>query len=200
MKSPVALQPEFGNTHDVAKASADTPSDGPPPAARDGATTKLADPAEQIRSLHLFYRGWRPTRLGKVVNGAWAWLSGLGLTPRILLTLQVKGRSSGRLRANVLVPAAYGGQRYLVSMLGDGSEWVRNVRAAGGEAFIKRGRSAPVMLIEIPPEERAPILKEYCRVATSGRHHFPVPHTAPLSEFEAISAHYPVFRIDRRVG
>ena len=38
-----------------------------------------ADPAERRRDLRLFYRGWRPTRLGKLVNRAWAWLSGLGL-------------------------------------------------------------------------------------------------------------------------
>jgi len=69
--------------------------------------------------------------------------------PGILLTLQVKDRSSGRLRATVLVVARYRGQRYLVSMLGDSSEWVRNVRAAGGRAFIKRGRSHPVTLAEI---------------------------------------------------
>ena len=154
------------------------------------------DPAERSGYLRLFYRDWRPTHLGKIVNRAWAWVSGLGLTPRILLTLQVKGRSSGRLRTNVLVVARHQGQRYLVSMLGDGSEWVRNVRAAGGEAFIKRGRSRRVMLTEIPPAARAPILKAYCQVATSGRHHFPVPHDAPVSAFEAIAADYPVFRID----
>jgi deazaflavin-dependent oxidoreductase (nitroreductase family) len=161
--------------------------------------TKRRDPAEQQGSLRMFYRGWAPTRLGKLVNSASAWLSGLGLTPRILLTLQVKGRKSGRLRTNILVGVPYGGQRYLVSMLGDGSEWVRNLRAAGGEAFIKRGESRPVQLTEIPPEERAPILKAYCQVATSGRHHFPISHAAPESEFAAIAADYPVFRIDQRV-
>jgi deazaflavin-dependent oxidoreductase (nitroreductase family) len=159
-------------------------------------TSTRQDPAERRRSLRLFYHGWRPTRLGKLVNSVWAWLSGLGLTPPILLTLQVKGRRSGRLRTNVLVPATYGGHRYLVSILGDNSEWVRNVRAAGGGAFIKRGRSRPVTLTEIPAAERAPILKAYCEVATSGRHHFPVPRTAPLSELAAIAADYPVFRID----
>ncbi len=159
--------------------------------------TTRQDPAERRNDLRFFYSGWRPTRLGKLVNRVWAWLSGLGLTPQILLTLQVKGRTSGHLHTNVLVPATFGGQRYLVSMLGEGSEWVQNVRAAGGEAFIKRGRSRPVMLTEIPPERRAPILKAYTEVATSGRHHFPVAHTAPLSEFEGIAADYPVFRIDQ---
>ena len=154
------------------------------------------DPAERSGYLRFFYRDWRPTRLGKIWNGAFAWVSGLGLTPQILLTLQVKSRSSGRLYSTVLVVASLQGQRYLVSMLGDGSEWVRNVRAAGGEALIKRCRSLPVMLTEIPPEERAPILKAWCQVTTSGRNHLPVPYDAPVSAFEAIAADYPVFRID----
>src|SRR5512142_2428713 len=113
-----------------------------------------ADPAERSGYLRRFYRDWRPTRLGRIVSRVWAWASGIGLTPRILLTLLVKDRTSGRLRPTVLVVAIYEGQRYLVSMLGDGSEWVQNVRAARGEAFIKRGRSRPVKLTEIPPAER----------------------------------------------
>lgn len=147
--------------------------------------------------LRLFYRGWRPTRLGKLVSGALARLSGFGLTPRVLLTLQVAGRRSGRLRTNVLVVTEHEGHRYLVSMLGDRSEWVRNVRAAGGAAFVKRGRSRAIRLAELPAEERAPILKAYCKVATSGRRHLPAAHDAPLSEFSAIAADYPVFRIER---
>ena len=153
------------------------------------------DPAERSGYLRLFYRDWRPTRLGRLVNGVWAWLSGLGLTPRILLSLQVKGRRSGRLRTSVLVVARHDRQLYLVSMLGEGSDWVRNVRAAGGEAFIKCGRSRPVKLTEVPVSERGPILKTYCHVATSGRHHFPVPHNAPVSEFDAVAERYPVFRV-----
>jgi hypothetical protein len=81
-------------------------------------------------------------------------------------------------------------------MLGDRSEWVRNVRAAGGAALVKRGRSRPVRLAEVPSSERGPILETYCQVATSGRRHFPVPPGASLAEFNAIAERYPVFRID----
>ena len=80
---------------------------------------------------------------------------------QILLTLQVRNRNSGRLSSTVLVGASYQGERYIVSMLGDGSEWVQNARAAGGTAFIKRGRLRSVKLTEIPPQERAPILKAW---------------------------------------
>jgi hypothetical protein len=81
-------------------------------------------------------------------------------------------------------------------MLGDGSDWVKNVRAAGGVAFIKRGRRQQVMLTEIEANKRAPILKAFCQVATSGRHHFPVAPDAPVSAFETIATQYPVFRMD----
>jgi hypothetical protein len=52
------------------------------------------------------------------------------------------------------------------------------------------------MLVEIPAKERAPILKAWCQVATSGRQHLPVPAQASVADFEAIAADYPVFRID----
>jgi hypothetical protein len=155
-----------------------------------------ADPAEQSGYLRFFYRGWRPTLLARIWNHAFAWVSGLGLTPKFLLTLQVKNRNSGRLESTILVVANHQNERYLVSMLGGGSEWVQNVRAASGRAFVKRARSQPVILTEIPTKERAPILKAWCQVATSGRKHLPVQYDSPLSAFEAIAADYPVFRID----
>jgi len=48
----------------------------------------------------------------------------------------------------------------------------------------------------VPPEQRAPILREYVRIAVSGRRHFTVAVGAPLSDFEAIAERYPVYRID----
>ena len=153
------------------------------------------DPAEHSK-LRFFYRNWRPTRFGRVWARAYALISGLGLTSRVLVTLQVKNRDSQRLYSTVLAAADYQGGRYVVSMLGNASNWVQDVRMAQGEAFIKRGQSRPVVLTEIPPEERAPILKAWCQVATSGRKHLPVQHHAPLSAFEAIAHEYPVFRID----
>lgn len=153
------------------------------------------DPAER-GYLRFFYRDWRPTRFGRLWSKAFAWVAGFGLAPQILLTLQVKDRNADRLHDIILVAARYEGQRYLVSMLGNGSEWVQNVRAAGGKAFIKRRRFQPVTLTEIPTRDRAPILKAWCQVATSGRQHLPVSYQAPVADFEAIADDYPVFRID----
>ena len=81
-------------------------------------------------------------------------------------------------------------------MLGPESEWVKNVEAAHGHAVLHHGGRHAIHLVGVPPAERAPILSEYLRVATSGRHHFPITVGAPLSEFETIVERYPVYRIE----
>jgi hypothetical protein len=87
------------------------------------------------------------------------------------------------------------GQRYLVSMLGPDSAWVRNVRAAGGEAALLHGRRENVRLEEVPVERRAPILKVYLERAPGARPHLPIDKDAPLSEFERVAAQFPAFRV-----
>jgi hypothetical protein len=158
--------------------------------------TLREDPAEQDTYLRFFYRGWRPTFLGRIWTRVFAWAASLDLLPDVLVSLRTKDRRGGRLHAHVLVAATYEGQRYLVSMLGEGSNWVQDVRATNGAAYIQRGGTRPVVLTEIPPAKRAPVLKVWCQVATSGRRHLPVPYDAPVSAFEAIATDYPVFRID----
>jgi hypothetical protein len=61
---------------------------------------------------------------------------------------------------------------------------------------IRQGRRRRVHLVPVPPEERAPILREYVRIAPGGRRHFPLPVGAPLGEFEKIAGAYPAYRID----
>jgi hypothetical protein len=154
-----------------------------------------ADPAER-GLLRFFYRDWRPTRIGRWFNRLMCWWSGLGLPPKFQAVLEVQGRTSGRRYSNPLVIPTVEGKRYLVSMLGPGSDWVKNVEAAHGDAIIRQGRRRPVHLVPVSPEQRAPILREYVRIALSGRKHFPVAVGGPLSEFQAIAERYPVYRID----
>jgi deazaflavin-dependent oxidoreductase (nitroreductase family) len=155
-----------------------------------------ADPAEQRLPLRFLYRDWHPTRLGRWANQFTGWWVGLGLAPWIMGVLEVSGRRSGKRRSTPVVIARVEGKSYLVSMLGLGSDWVKNVEAAHGDAVIRQGRRRHVHLVAVPPAERAAILREYVRVASSGRHHFPLPVGAPLSAFAEIAGRYPVFRID----
>jgi deazaflavin-dependent oxidoreductase (nitroreductase family) len=154
------------------------------------------DPAEQHPILRWFYRGWRPTAIGRQVNRLAAWYSGSRWSPTHMAMLEVRGRTSGTLRHSPVVIATVDGHDYLVSILGNGSEWVKNVDAAHGAAVIRHGHDRAVHLALVPASMRAPILSEYVRAATSGRHHFPVPVGAPLSEFASIAEWYPVYRID----
>ncbi len=158
--------------------------------------SRPSDPAERSPLMRLLYRGWHPTRLDRWINRIACWWSGLGLPPSYQAALEVRGRKSGRRRSSPVVIATVEGQRYLVSMLGPGSDWVKNVEVARGEAVIRQGRRRRVRLVTVPPEQRAPILHEYVRVASSGRQHLPLSVGAPLSDFAAIADRYPVYRID----
>jgi hypothetical protein len=100
------------------------------------------------------------------------------------------------MRQDAVVIPTVAGHRYVVSMFGTISDWVQNVDAANGDAIISHGGSVRVRLVKLVPDERAPILREYVRVASSGRKHFPLPVGAPLAEFAAIASQYPVYRIE----
>ena len=92
------------------------------------------------------YPGGRPSRLGRLLNRGWAVVHASGLLPGRYVTLEVRGRRTGRMRSFPLVMADYQGERYLVSMLGERSAWPRNVRAAGGHAVLRHGRREAVRL------------------------------------------------------
>ncbi|MCM4084837.1 nitroreductase/quinone reductase family protein [Paractinoplanes hotanensis] len=142
------------------------------------------------------YRGGRPNRLARSLNRLSAFQFGRALfVPPAWVTLEVTGRRSGNTVAFPLVVTSHRGERYLVSMLGNGANWVANVRAANGEAVLRHGRRQPVRLVEVDPDLRAPILQRYLAVAPGARAHVPVDRHAPLSEFERIAAGYPVFRV-----
>lgn len=142
------------------------------------------------------YRGGRPGLLAKAMNWISAVLFNAGLlSPRQAMTLEVRGRRSGRLISFPVAVADYQGQRYLVSMLGAEANWVRNVRAAGGRAVLRRRGRENVRLVEVEPAARAPVLRRYLAVAPGARPHLPVDRHAPLEQFERIADQYPVFRI-----
>ncbi len=142
------------------------------------------------------YQGGRPNPLAKIINKGWAILHSLGIFPQRFVTLEVVGRKSGKVVSFPLAMAVMNGERYLVSMLGEEANWVRNVKAAQGRATLRHGISEQVLLKDVAVERRAPILKAYLRLAPGARPHIPVNPDAPLSEFEKIAAEYPVFRLE----
>jgi hypothetical protein len=141
------------------------------------------------------YQGKRPNWIAKQVNQLVARMYGLGIGSTYSVTLEIIGRKSGKILSLPLIIAIVDGQRYVVSMLGENSQWVQNVRAAGGEAALRSGQRELVRLEELPTEQRAPIIKAYLQHATGARAHFPISVDAPLDEIEKIANQYPVFHV-----
>ena len=149
----------------------------------------------RARTRKWLYRGQRVGFLARAINHVQAAVNSAGISPSRLATLEVRGRKSGRIIAFPIVIADYEGDRYLVAMLGEKAEWVRNVAAAGGSAVLRHGRREKVHLEVVPCEDRAPILRRYLECARGARAHVPVDHRAPLSEFRMIATTMPVFKI-----
>jgi deazaflavin-dependent oxidoreductase (nitroreductase family) len=141
------------------------------------------------------YRGRRPHRIARILMKPWEAIASSGIAPGYLVTLEVTGRTSRRTLSLPLVVAAVDGQRYVVSMLGDDVQWVRNVRAAGGRAVLRSGVRRDVVLEEVPSGSRAAVLQAYLRRTPGARPHIPVDKDAPIEAFEKIAAAYPVFRV-----
>jgi deazaflavin-dependent oxidoreductase (nitroreductase family) len=133
--------------------------------------------------------------VARLLDRGSAMVCALGVAPDYMVTLEVAGRRTGRIVRLPLVMVVVDGERYLVSMLGEDVNWVRNVKAADGRVTLRHGRSEDVRLEEVAPEHRAPVLKDYLRRAPRAGAHMPVGRDAPLAEFERVSPRFPVFRV-----
>jgi deazaflavin-dependent oxidoreductase (nitroreductase family) len=122
-----------------------------------------------------------------------------------VVTLEVPGRRSGAVRRTNLVQARHEGQRYLVSLTGE-SEWVRNARAAGGRVVLaRRGRRRAATLVEVPVEDRGPVIRSYvlragrrpdsAAVAREARAFFGVGPGLAIEEIATVADRFPVFRV-----
>jgi deazaflavin-dependent oxidoreductase (nitroreductase family) len=123
--------------------------------------------------------------------------------------LIVRGRKSGRLIETPLVVFPYDGNRYLIASYGV-ANWVRNLRAAGGQACLRYGRrTEKILAVELPAEQAAPILRASLRSGPPGiprlvvrvyRRFFVLPfldvdiNSAP-EEFERAALSHPVFLV-----
>lgn len=87
-----------------------------------------------------------------------------------------------------------GARRWLVAPYGV-RNWVKNARAAGWVELRRGRRTERVRVDEIPPAERAPILRDYLRQVQFTRDFFDAAPDAPLEAFAAEAHRHPVFRV-----
>ncbi len=119
--------------------------------------------------------------ISRVVNPL---LMRLGAVP----TLRVRGRKTGLWRSVPVNILELDGERYLVATRGE-TDWVRNLRAAGGgQLQYGRRRTEPVTILEVAEEEKPRVIAAYLdRWGNQVR-----------SQFEALpdAADHPVFRLE----
>ena len=90
-----------------------------------------------------------------------------GLALGTMRVLSVPGRKSGELRTTPVSPLVVGGQRYVVGGSAQ-ADWVKNARAAGWGILAHSRKEERVRLVELPLEERAPILREFPKKVPGG--------------------------------
>jgi hypothetical protein len=87
------------------------------------------------------YAGQRGNATARRYARFWSAVFAAGVVPGRWVTLEVRGRTSGRLVRFPLGYAELDGARYLVSMLGQECNWVKNVRAAKGHVTLRHRRA-----------------------------------------------------------
>ena len=137
----------------------------------------------------------RPNALERTLNRAIAALAGLGLGPSHIWVLEVRGRTSGRLRATPVDLLTEGGRLYLVAPRGY-TEWVRNAEVSG-EITLRRGRRRAAYRVRpLTAAEKPPVLKTYLdRFRREVQRYFPVAAGAPPDAFVPLASRYPAFEL-----
>ena len=140
-----------------------------------------------------------PGRGTKIFNSAVAGLTKMGVSVWGSRVLFVRGRSSGEWRSTPVNLLTFSGERYLVAPRGT-TQWVRNLRAAGGQGELHLGRRVePFRATELGDDAKPDVLRAYLKrwKMEIGVFFNGVGPDASDEKLREIAPGYPVFRIER---
>jgi deazaflavin-dependent oxidoreductase (nitroreductase family) len=140
----------------------------------------------------------RPGRSTNVFNEAVAAMTRAGISIWGSRILAVRGRKSGEWRTTPVNPLTLNGERYLVAPRGE-TQWVRNMRAAGGGELRVGRRAEPFTVTELADADKPPVLRAYLKrwKFEVGVFFDGVGADAPEAKLLEIAPGYPVFRVNR---
>ncbi|MBJ7902286.1 nitroreductase family deazaflavin-dependent oxidoreductase [Streptomyces sp. DSM 110735] len=129
-------------------------------------------------------------------NNVIGWLARHGLSFAGSAELSVRGRKSGVMQRVPVNPHTYEGGQYLVSARGH-SQWVRNMRAAGGGELRVGRKLRTFTAVELPDAEKVAVIRTYLERWGWQVDAFFAGVTAKSSDAEILAAapDHPVFRI-----
>lgn len=132
-------------------------------------------------------------RRQRLLNAIFSTMVRLGIIPGHLMS--VPGRKSGKMRTIPLYVLRHEGQRWLVAGYA-GSDWVKNVRAAGWCLLTHNRKKERVQVIEVDDlEVQSIVLREFVRKAPGANRGYAISPDAPLEEYAAIAPEHPIFRV-----
>jgi len=140
-----------------------------------------------------------PGRSTAIFNRAVAGLTKLGISVWGSRVLYVRGRSSGEWRSTPVNLLTHRGERYLVAPRGT-TQWVRNLRAAGGQGELHLGRRVePFRATELGDDAKPDVLRAYLKrwKMEIGVFFNGVGPDASDDKLREIAPGYPVFRIEQ---
>ena len=132
-----------------------------------------------------------------VFNRAVAVMTRLGVSVWGSRVLRVRGRKSGEWHSHPVNLLTFEGRRYLVAPRGL-TQWVRNIRVAGGGELVLGTRVEAFRAVEISDADRIPILRAYLRrwKMEVGMFFQGVDADSPEAELRRIAPDHPVFRVE----
>jgi deazaflavin-dependent oxidoreductase (nitroreductase family) len=138
-------------------------------------------------------------RMLRLFNSTVASSTKMGISVKGSRVLSVRGRKTGEWRSTPVNLLSYEGKRYLVSPRGH-TQWVRNMRAAGGGELRVGRRVERFTATELPDDVKPPLLREYLRrwKFEVGMFFEGVGPDAPDEKLRQIAPGYPVFQITTR--
>jgi deazaflavin-dependent oxidoreductase (nitroreductase family) len=131
-----------------------------------------------------------------VFNRAVAALTRMGISVAGSRVLEVPGRKSGVPRRTPVNLLTLDDQRYLVAPRGH-TQWVRNLRAAGGGRLLVGRRAEPFTAVEVEDADKAGILRAYLKrwKWEVGTFFGGVGPDSDEGELQRIAPDHPIFRI-----
>ena len=123
-------------------------------------------------------------------------LTRAGISVRGSHVLAVRGRKSGEWRTVPVNPLDLDGHRYLVAPRGH-TEWVRNIRVAGGGELRLGRKVTPIRVTELADADKPTVIREYLRrwKAEVGAFFEGIDETSTDEELLAVAEGFPVFLI-----
>lgn len=142
-----------------------------------------------------------PTPADRVFNRIVGWSTRRGLSIAGSRVLAVRGRRSGQWRETPVNLLELDGERLLVAPRGE-TQWVRNLRVAGGGELRLGRRREPFTATEVADADKVPVLRHYLRRWgwEVGKFFEGIDAGSTDEQLLTAAPDFPVFRLERTEG